>query len=520
MKGRMKRIISLTIVLALMISSVAFGDIVSFEGGVIGDPTMEKSTYQYEELFFLAGEPVVLSGTVVVPDIPEDKDKYKLTYDYTLGNSEEKIAVTRSITYDVELDRRTDLNQTLYKAEISKFDEEIKVDEDTYTLGGYLFDKSMLYDNTPAVDYYSGKIYGKKTYYKNGSDATTNEGKVIVEMSTDTLIGYEHYWGGQETQIINHDILWELPNPDYDPDDSKSEKVNRWKGLVTLRMSATNKKDFQYIGTDPQNISFRGSYIMDDKKENILQYSYELPLVDDKGVMDPVKMDKGEKNIRTDLVTDSTSLIVPKYKDIGGHWAEDSIFLLSSLGLFDTGSSYFAPDFYITRREFARAISHAIADIEPLTEQEKIKLSRKDDAFIFYDVDVKDPDYESIKFVKDNGLMVGEAGGYISDYFYPDRPMRRSEIIQVMVNALGLENLAPMPPYKTHYVDDAEIPVWAKDAIYVANEIGLVTGFSDGTIRADAYVTNGEAAIMLEKLIMHIKDDITFDYREKIINKE
>jgi hypothetical protein len=69
-------------------------------------------------------------------------------------------------------------------------------------------------------------------------------------------------------------------------------------------------------------------------------------------------------------------------------------------------------------------------------------------------------------------------------------------------------------------VDDADIPDWAMDSIYMAYEVGLVTGYSDGTIRPNNFVSRGEAAVLIESLIGHIKDDITYDYREKIINRD
>ncbi len=87
-----------------------------------------------------------------------------------------------------------------------------------------------------------------------------------------------------------------------------------------------------------------------------------------------------------------------------------------------------------------------------------------------------------------------------------------------MINTLGLENLAPMPPYATVYTDDMQIAAWAKDQVYVAGEIGLVSGYADGSIRPKAEMTRAEAAALLVKFIDHIRDTITYDYREKILN--
>ena len=67
----------------------------------------------------------------------------------------------------------------------------------------------MLEDNTPAVDFYSGSIYAKRVYYKNGT-VRANAGKVTVESDTETLVGYKHRWGNSETQIIKENITGEV----------------------------------------------------------------------------------------------------------------------------------------------------------------------------------------------------------------------------------------------------------------------------------------------------------------------
>ena len=165
--------------------------------------------------------------------------------------------------------------------------------------------------------------------------------------------------------------------------------------------------------------------------------------------------------------------------------------------------------------DFAKAITKSIADVQPFTQEDLIKRDRqRDREELYIDIDSKDPELAFVEFVKEKGLMAGEG-----DYFMPDRTLRRAEAITIMVNALGMTHLAPAPPYKTIFADDADIPNWSKDAIYVANEIGLIGGFEDDTIRPNKIVTRAEAAAMLETFIYHIKDKITYDYREKVINR-
>lgn len=521
MMNRINKVISIFIVIGLFITSipVSFAMVTSMDGGLMGDPTMDSNTYEYQEVLFISGEPIELSGSVKVPTIPTDKDTYKASYTYELYNTAKSATLERTVSYEVTKEKNDALSQTVTKVEITSLDEEIVVGGVTYTLGGYIFDESSLTDNTPAVDYYSGSIYFKRTFYKNG-DAKTNKGKVIVEATSDTVIGFNHQWGGAETQIMDYKIT-------YTPPVGAADDDVKWQGFATARMASNNRVAFEYIGNDPQNISFRGSYVQKKNQENILQYAYDLPTIDGGNVSGTTRND-GELNLRRDVVLDRKNLITPKIRDIGGYWAEDSIFLLSSLDIFRENSNYFAPDLAITRADFSVALANAIGQVSPLTQTEQVKLYRNTSDHPYYDYDPSVPmeeselermmaTYNHVKFLKDTGVMMGVGD---TKFFYPETPIKRSEAIQMMVRSLGLQDLAPAPPYKTHYVDDEAIPNWAKDSIYMANEIGLITGYDDGTIRPNNFVSRGEAAVFIEKLIDHIKDNITYDYREKIINRD
>lgn len=509
----MKRIL-LIFTCLILTTQFAFAEFHSLDGGVQGDPTSSSGTYLYEEMLFITGTPIKLSGTIKVPKDPTvGNTNYSLTYKYTLANSDGTVTLDRSVTYDITKNVNTSYNQTQYKAQISKITEEIDVDGVTYTLDGQLFTESLLYDNTPAVDYYAGTIYSKRNYYIDGT-ATDNSGKVEIETTGDTIIGYDHYWGSSDTNVLNQSIKVVKDNPNYDAEDSTSDEFITWNGQAILRLSKTERKDFEYIINAPQTMSFRSGYIKNHSEENILQYEYNLPRFDTDGL--PLsRRNTGESSLRQDLILDSDSLLSPKFRDIGGHWAEETIFLLASLNIFDNDSSYFSPDTPITRIDFARAIANSLDEVGTLTRSEQIVLARdEENKRIFEDITLDNPDYSYVKFVKDKGIMAGENG-----YFLPDRTIRRSEAIQIMVNALGITHLAPSPPYQTGYVDDANIPTWAKDAIYMANEIGLVTGYQDGYIRPNELVTRSEAATMVYQFIEHIRNEINYDYREKIINR-
>ena len=496
-----KKIIILIMCL-IILPTTSFASIVSYEAGIVGDPTMDDGVNEYSEYFFLTGEPILLTGICEVSDIP-DKDKYSITYSFDLANIDKNITLTREITYDVVKNIDNEMNQTIYKADINKIDESIDVAGVAYNLGSYLFDRSKLIDNTPAVDYYSGNLYFERKYYING-DAKINEGIVKHEINSLTDIGYNHYWGDSETLILEHTIKKFDLSTDKDP---------VWSGTITTKNSSIDKKRFKYNETEAQNISFRGSYIKSNTMENIVQCTYNLPSVTGTSVDEKNRVES-EKNLTKDVITNYESLISPKIRDIGGHWAEENIFLLRSLGIFTNANEYFAPNSEMNRIMFGKAIANALANIEEADLTDKIIRERSNNEKLFFDTENDDLDYEYIKFLKEKGIIEGEYG-----YFKPYRPVSRAEAVKIMVNALGLEYLAPMPPYTTSFADDKEIPKWARDSVYVAKEIGLVSGYPDGTFRPDAYLNKADGAELIMNFIKHVKDTITIDYREKIINK-
>lgn len=504
------------ILLCFFLTGSAFGEIISFEGGLVGDPTLSSGIYNYQEVIFITGEPIVLTGTVKIPVIPTDKDSYSLTYDYTLSNSDKNATVTRKVTFNVTKVEKKKYSQTTYKYELTKLDEKINIDAKEYILDSYLYTRSMIYDNTPAVDYFSGNVYLKRTYFIDGTPIS-NLGKVVIEITSNedegAMIGYNHLWGDAETYIAKMSIVGKYPNPDYDENIANSEKNLTWRGDVDLRASVQKFSSFKYQNTAPQSMSFSGSYVRVDKLENIFQYTYNLPKIED-GVFSLTLRSDGEESLRNDSIVDGSSMIIPKMRDIGGHWSEDNIFLLASLEITNNDSEFYSPDQPLTRIEFAQMLSSAIATIEERSKTDIIRSLRPGATTMFNDIPNDYEFYNYVTFVYNEGIMIGDG-----NYFYPEDKVSRAEVITIMINSLGLENRAPALPFETRYDDDSKIPNWAKRFIYMADEINLVTGFPDNTIKPSDYVTRAEGASMIVNLINHMKDNVRIDFREKIINR-
>ncbi len=517
MNQLMKRAMAVGVATVMAASSIfvwapqkSYADIPHIEGGVSGDVTLKAGVYQYDEMTFISGTPIQLTGTVTVPTTIPTTNKYKLTYTYDLQNTDSKAVLSRKITYDVEKVQNQEVNQTTYKMTVSKLDETYTIDSVVYTLGTYTINKSILEDNTPAVNYYSGSTYVKRIFYRNG-DAKSNSGKITIESNSDTLVGYKHRWGNSETQIVNEKLKGEIVTA---ASGSTAASTSIWNGSATIKMNVVEKTKFDYVKTETQNISFKGNYRMVRQQENLLQYTYDLPTVSSSTYSDKVRS-KGEKNIKRSAILDNTALITPKIRDITGHWAQNQIILATSLELFSPNASYFAPNDKITRRDFFKALVKVVSNVKPLTNAELIKRNRgAGTPPPFQDVSVTDPDISFYEYAKNNNMIIGENKDFLGD-----KPISRAEMITAIINTLGIANMAPQPPYKTEFVDDGAIPFWAKDAIYMANEVNLVNGYADGSIKPNDYVTRGEAAAMLTKFIDHIRETISYEYRDQLINR-
>ncbi|MBM7560938.1 S-layer homology domain-containing protein [Fusibacter tunisiensis] len=499
--------VALSLLVILLTGTISHAGIIWMDGGVVGDLQISGAN-EYREVTFVTGKPVVLRGLVQIPDVPEASDTYRLNYDFELTSADGTITLERSLTYDVVKTENANIGQTTYEKTLTGYEETINTPNGIFTLGKYTFLEGRIIDNTPAVDYYSGNFLAERTYYIDGAFGQNN-GEFHVVTDARPIVGYSHYWGANETQVIKHSFT------QYGPGEPGEAEVI-WSGTADVGMATTRKTDFSYQHTDPQNISFRGNYFKIIREENVLTYDYNMPYANEGAVdLESIRRSTGEDHISDEVILESKSLVIPRLRDIGGHWAEDNIFLLTSLEIFEVENDYFVPGSVISRLEFGKAVVNVInGKLPEPTRTEIIQRQRPGVDKLYNDISSDHPDYHYLEYIKENGIMNGR-----SYDFKGNEPLTRAEAITILVRALGIEYMAPAPPYDTHYADNAAIPEWAKDAIYMASEVGLVTGTPEGYINPNAWVKKDEASQMLINFINHLKDDISYDYREKILNR-
>ena len=278
----------------ILISSNSFATPLEFVGGV-------QNEHIYEEIFFLTGYPVKFVGTYDVSEKIKDNQE-TITYKFKLNSEDLSLGgkLDRTITYVTDLSPHQGTGQAIGKTQVTKYKENIKLGSDVFTLTDYQFSKSDIIDERAASDFYAGNIKARKYY-----DYNKNQGNIVVDI-TGGNVGYENFWGSTETQILDHTITATIKGNGEGTDKS-------WQGTYTNQVSDSLTKSLRYSENDASLSSFHGGYIKMTNNAIVSKYDYSLPEKAGTISLNQEKMPKLER------------LIVPKFRDVNGHWAEDNI---------------------------------------------------------------------------------------------------------------------------------------------------------------------------------------------------
>lgn len=499
----MKRIVTfVALVLFLVIPNVSFGAPIDFSGGV-------SNEYMYEEVIFITGEPIKFSGEIKVTE-RDRKDTNTISYRMDLEPSEEYrgeyegARYRKNVTYVTESENHSDIGQTTAKTAVTRYNESLDIDGVKYDLKDYQFFKSDAIDNRAASDFYSGDITARKYYIVSGNG---QDGTVTIDVSG-TNSGYENFWGSTETQSIDHTITSKINSVTTENDgqtETGSIDLDSWTGTVSFKTSDSLTKNLRYSSNDAHHSSFEGGHVKVTNEEAVSKYNFRLP------------SGSGTIHLNAQNVPQLERLIVPKFRDVNGHWAEEYIKKLYSLDVFSGSSSIFSPDTPMNRLDFTKAIVKS-CDIRGNDDGNKKPSRRPKEEAEFTDLPTSHPDYEYVKSAVEKGIIKGDQDVFGKRLFNPNRNLTRAEAVTILVRALGFENRAPNPGYVTSFADDAYIPGWAMDSIYMAKEMNLLVGDSENRANPGKELTRSEASSLLVRFLEFLEDDLQKDYRDNIVN--
>lgn len=219
---------------------------------------------------------------------------------------------------------------------------------------------------------------------------------------------------------------------------------------------------YQYGGTTPSGFDCSGyvSYVYDKVGYNLPRSSSDQYTV-------------GKTVSKANLAAGDIVFFEKTYDKAGvthvGIYIGDNQFISatnSGIKIDSLGSSYWGPKYYGAKRIIEQTPSGEFADVS------------KDH-----------PAYAAIHTLSDQKII----NGFQDQTFLPDNPVTRGQAAAIINRVLKNE-----PANINSFRDVASSNPFAKD-IAAVKEIGIISGFSDGTFRPNDYMTKAEMAVIVER---------------------
>ncbi|WP_438346995.1 cadherin-like beta sandwich domain-containing protein [Paenibacillus sp. FA6] len=174
----------------------------------------------------------------------------------------------------------------------------------------------------------------------------------------------------------------------------------------------------------------------------------------------------------------------PTFSDITGHWAASDINKAAQRGIVNGyKDGTFKPNGVVTRAEFVVMLMKALKP-----QEEDAKLTFTDSAKIgTWAIDAIE-----------QAVKAGIVTGYLDGSFRPNAEITRAEMAMMIAKALALKVEANTI---TDFVDEADIPSWAKAPVAALKSLGLITGKGTNKFAPNANATRAEAVTILLKVI-------------------
>ncbi len=179
--------------------------------------------------------------------------------------------------------------------------------------------------------------------------------------------------------------------------------------------------------------------------------------------------------------------------DIAGHWAEYNMQKALELGIAGGYKDRsFRPDRTVSRVEFARFVVSALG----LSPENNPQLYFRDRKAI--------PAWAEGYVAR--AVETGIISGYSDGTFKPGREITREEMASILIRALRLQREAEIKNNGWWSFNDyPQIQSWARGAVAVAVEKGLIKGYADNTFGPARKATRAEAVTTIVKMRDNIK---------------
>lgn len=132
----------------------------------------------------------------------------------------------------------------------------------------------------------------------------------------------------------------------------------------------------------------------------------------------------------------------------------------------------------------------------------------------FYDVDSNTEVGQAVQQLTKLGII----SGYPDGSFHPNDTLTRGQMARIAVAMLG-ENTAAQTRSGNSVFTDVDQSHWANGYINYISELGIISGYPDGTFCADQVINYAQLLTILVRLLGYSGEDVAYRWPDGYINK-
>ncbi|WP_274362615.1 N-acetylmuramoyl-L-alanine amidase [Paenibacillus thermotolerans] len=316
------------------------------------------------------------------------------------------------------------------------------------------------------------------------------------------------------------------PNPQYPASSEMKKLTPQSRKLAQLVLNAV----LEAVPNTNRGLVPSSAYVV--RMGNIPSILVETAFLSNGQDVQLLSTSEGRYKYAQGIANGILAYLPPIFKDIGGHWAKDSILRLNELGIAQGDNGKFYPNRELTRAELVAFVDKAfglekqvvpasvdtVADPEigieaqhdpSVTEQVYGEPSNSEEqpgsggtgqpapaAPVFSDLSASHWSYGSMTAAIESGIIRGYPDGTVR----PNQPVTRAEVAAVLSRLAEVKTGAgEVETASVLKFSDVSADYWAYDAIMKLADEGIIRGVEEGVYAPQRLVTRAEMATMLDR---------------------
>ena len=271
--------------------------------------------------------------------------------------------------------------------------------------------------------------------------------------------------------------------------DTTAPKLSLQYNAASNTVTGTVKDDIDGAAIPTIRVTYDGkSYTSYTYNQSSGALSISLPAAD--GAQHRVNVVAGDAsgNLSRAGMNAGTSSTTPAFNDMKGHWAESALRKGIELGsgISNGSNGNFLPDTNISRQEFAVLLARYLGSSQ---DYSSVQLPFADTN------EIASWALNGAKAMYSLGIIKGSSDGSGKLYFNPTANVSRQEAV-TMLGRLTEKGYAQGA---LKFTDNSAIQSWAAEYVSTLSEMGILTGFNDGSFRPNGAMTRAQVATVLYK---------------------